>query len=130
MKRKDFEDYRDIKLEINQLLAEKKSLNILPGKVADGMPRAKNQTSDATIQTVLKILAIEDSIYYNIRRLAQIRDGVEAAIEGLKSKERTLMRLRYYDGLKYREIAAKMHYDKDYIAKMHGKILARLVDDE
>lgn len=60
-------------------------------------------------------------------RLIGERDAIEHAIETLSdSRQRTVLRLRYLDGLKWEEVAERMCYCLQWVFKLHRKALEQL----
>lgn len=50
----------------------------------------------------------------------------EKAVEALKEPYRTLMQLRYIEGLKWEQIAEKMNYTEKHCYKLHRKAIYML----
>lgn len=117
----DYKEFRKVQEEYNDLQGRRQSLLSLKVKLLDGMPKAQSK-SDITGRTVVRLVELEEEI----ERLADLINTVEDAIERLDGREKTIMRLRYYDGLKFREIAHKMHYDTTYIYKLYKGIKEKL----
>lgn len=53
---------------------------------------------------------------------------IEDAIETLDSTERTLMRLRYIDGLSWQAIALRISYSWQQTHRIHARALIKLMD--
>jgi RNA polymerase sigma-B factor len=54
------------------------------------------------------------------------RDTVEGLLERLPERERTILRLRFWDDLSQSEIAARMHVSQMHVSRLLSRSLARL----
>ena len=82
----------------------------------------------------LEMLGHDDNITQPLRdlyreKLEELVEGqlkIEAAIEGLNSTERELMRLRYRDGADWTEVCATIHYEWTQTHRIHARALAKI----
>jgi RNA polymerase sigma factor for flagellar operon FliA len=58
--------------------------------------------------------------------LAELRQQVAQAIDGLPEKEKLVVSLYYYDELTMREIGEVLGYTESRISQMHTKAILRL----
>ncbi len=53
---------------------------------------------------------------------------IEEVIEGLGPVERTLMRLRYIEGLEWHQVADRIHYSWQQTHRIHKQVLIKIKD--
>ena len=71
---------------------------------------------------VIELLDMEEGVLDAIRRYAFIRDAVTDAILSLpKSNQIAVLHAKYVDGDRLEDIACYMHYNFDYVKKLHRK---------
>ncbi|HCM24092.1 MAG TPA: hypothetical protein DHW78_07205 [Ruminococcaceae bacterium] len=88
-----------------------------------GMPGG-GVAGDRVQDAVEKIVALEGEINAEIDRLLQVRGEIEKAIEAVPDDTlRTLLELRYIDGLTWEKIAVKLNYSYMHICRLHGKAI-------
>ncbi|MDD3230984.1 MAG: hypothetical protein PHE09_17485 [Oscillospiraceae bacterium] len=88
-----------------------------------GMPGG-GAAGDRIQDAVEKIVALEGEIDVEIDRLLQVRGEIEKAIKTVPDDTlRTLLELRYIDGLTFEQIAVRMNYAFRHITRLHGKAL-------
>lgn len=58
--------------------------------------------------------------------LAALQLRIEQAIEALDYTERKLVRLRYFDGLPWYRVAAKINYSEPQAKRIHSRALEKL----
>lgn len=130
MEKHQLKQYKHIKKEIAQLeskLADVEAALLYPkiqhlSKTPGGQPAAGNP------QEALAIYHIELRGLYKakLKELAAEQLAVEKAIERLESQERTLLRLRYLDGLTWEQICVKESYSWAQVHRHHAEALKKL----
>lgn len=91
----------------------------------DGMPHARGN-QDSIGQAIARRDRYQRLIDNKLDELIALREEIERAIEGLPSQDRELIRLRYIEGLRWEEIAVKLHYSIQHIYHRHGHILLKM----
>ena len=104
MTKEELQEYRPIKIELE-------ALAVMTRKIAPGCAQDDGLTE-----------------YYNNKkkRLTERLQQLEDALEGLEPTERTIMRLRYIDGLSWLAISRRVHYSKSQLRRIHVKALNKL----
>ena len=86
--------------------------------------------SSTSLDKIGDVVARQDKfqrlIDAKLDQLLELREHIEAAIEGLPPNDRLLLRLRYIDGLTWEQVAVELHYGYQWTLKRHGRILQRL----
>lgn len=69
---------------------------------------------------------------YRVKRqeLAERLRLIEEALETLGPTERTLMRLRYVEGLSWQAVSMRIHYSWKQTHRIHKNALRKLADDK
>lgn len=121
--------YQAIERRISRLLDEKKRWEEkakFVSPVYSDMP--KGGTSDKVQTAVCRIIEIEQQLDQQIDAQVDLREKIEAAVSGLKDEKlRDVMRYRYIDGMKLREVAAEMHYSYMQVCRMNGCALEEIM---
>ena len=124
-KKRWLSEYRRLEMLCDALIDERNRWMSRAEKVtldyAD-MPRCSGEDR---IQTAVDHLAeIDAQIGREIKTIEYRRAATVEAIQSVgDSKLRTLLRLRYIDGLTFEEISVRMHYSWRQIIRMHGTAL-------
>ncbi len=125
------EDYIYLGKEIDRLQEEIirrwSKLNAPP--VPDGMPRTPG-TADPTGNSVSAIMDLENLLYKKIDLYTLARRRAEEVISSLPARERLLLRLRYFEGLNWRQISFRIHYDEDHCRRIHREIMKKLPPED
>lgn len=120
--------YRDIKLERDRLEAMVARIEYgLNGLRMDGMPRS-GKVSDPTGQQAIEHTRVMDLYMQKAAELDKALLEIEAAIECLGPRERTLIRLYYVDGLTWEEVCVAMTYSWRQVHRIHAQALEQLKD--
>ncbi len=91
-----------------------------------GMPGG-GAAGDRIQDAVEKIVALEGEINVEIDRLLQVRGEIEKAIKTVPDDTlRTLLELRYIDGLTWEKIAVKLDKSYQWICELHGRALKKI----
>ena len=102
-------------------------------KMIDQMTKATQTLSGDVVQSTkdphvfdsLGELAME--IKRSVKQSQQIKAEVLAAISKVQNTNyRTLLTLRYIDGLSWEEIAVEMHYSYRHACRVHGRALIEI----
>lgn len=91
----------------------------------DGMPRSG---SGGGIEHQIELIdAAERRLDRERGKALKLLEAIEDLIEGLEDyRQKTLIRLRYIDGLSWEQIAQEMHWSERTVYNIHGKALAEL----
>lgn len=126
MTKKQLRDYRDIKLEKDELERKIAAMEYGPGGLRmDGMPRS-GKISDPTGQQGLDHAEVLEMYKRKVAELDKAILEVETAIECLEPRERTLIRLYYIDGLTWEEVCVEMCYSWRQVHRIHAVALEKL----
>lgn len=118
--------YRDLKLERDRLEAMVAALEYGPsGLRLDGMPRS-GKPGDPTGQQAIDHTQVKDLYKQKVTELNAAILKIEAAIECLEPRERTLIRLYYIEGLTWEEVCVSIHYEWAQVHRIHAAALAKL----
>lgn len=128
MTRELLKSYRDLKLERDQL-------EILIGNLEQtlyaprspnlsGMPRSGSGSQ--TENAVIRHADLMNQYKRKTDELAKVIRTIEKAIDCLQSKERTLMRLYYVEGMTWEEVGTVMHYSWSQLHRIHARALEML----
>ena len=118
--------YRDLKRERDRLEAMVTALEYGPGGLRlDGMPRS-GKIGDPTGQQAIDHTQVRDLYLQKVAELDKALLEIEAAIEKLEPRDRTLIRLYYVEGLTWEEVCVAMHYEWAQIHRIHAKALEKL----
>lgn len=123
--------YRDLLREIEELEHEKRRVldRYLAPPQPTGMPGGSGNP-DRLGEVAARREKYQIQIDEKLDELIELRAEIEAAIAGLPSAERRLIRLRYIQGRSWRWIGREMHYSEDWLWKLHGRILVKLREKE
>jgi RNA polymerase sigma factor for flagellar operon FliA len=107
--------------DFHRILDEVKGVNLLSMDDQDG-PLAHLEA-----EQILKAQGMDDSEDpLGLLGLAELRQQVAQAIDGLPEKEKLVVSLYYYDELTMREIGEVLGYTESRISQMHTKAILRL----
>ena len=108
--------YRNIRLERDKLaeMIEEMESTICSPKVPrlDGLPSGGSEPGSKVEQMVIKHAILLSRYREKMAELSQAILDVEAAIEVLEPRERSLIRLHYIQGLTWEEVCVAMNYSK------------------
>lgn len=85
-------------------------------------------TKDILGELIAKKIAVEEEINKKLQYSYELLRKIENAIKALPQREQHLIRARYIDGKKWREICEEMHYSWRQIHRIHKKALEKLKD--
>ncbi len=128
MTRTMLKSYRDLKLErdrlgilihnLEQTLYSPRSPNL------SGMPRSGS--GSPTENAVIRHADLVNQYNGKMEELARAIRTIEKAIDRLPSKERTLIRLYYIEGMTWEETGVVMQYSWSQLHRIHARALAML----
>jgi DNA-directed RNA polymerase specialized sigma24 family protein len=125
--------YRALHTEYHHIVAEMARLESLMesprGANLDGMPHSPG-AGDPISGVVAQHVELVERYSLQLARLASAQLAIEKMIDGLEPLERTLMRLRYIDGLEWESVCVAMNYSWRQTHRMHARILDKLADPE
>lgn len=117
--------YRAMEHKIQRVLEELEQWKSKAQKVTrafDGVPGGRE--GDLLPQCVGKIMELEEELNAQIDRMVDKRREIEGAIARVPNpQQQEVLSLRYIDGLSWERIAAKLHYAKQHIHRIHGRAL-------
>lgn len=121
--------YRKLDTEIDRKCEELSRWRSRAEKITPTLSQAPGGggNGDRVADAVEKIMGIEEEINADVDRLISIRSEVEKAIKSVPDETlRTLLELRYIDGLTWEKIAVRMNYCYMQVCRLHGKALAEI----
>lgn len=134
MTKEQLRAYRDIKLERDKL---KDLLDELEGSIysfksprMDGMPSGNGQPGNPVESAAIKHQDLLARYEAKAAALDEALTEIEKAIDTLSSRERTLIRLYYAQGLTWEEVCVAMNYSWRQIHRIHSGALKALRDQE
>lgn len=134
MTKEELKQYLHIKRERQQiasLLAELEATMAAPAtQKLTGMPRNPSGHKSSVETMVERHTALLEQYREKLEQLDEAQAKIEAAIETLDSVERTLMRHRYIEGMKWEEICVEMSYCWRNVHNIHAAALQKLKKDE
>jgi RNA polymerase sigma factor (sigma-70 family) len=96
----------------------------------DGMPRGGSGPSDPVGALAGKHLSLCEQYEATVAQLSKQMEEIEQAIEVLAPLERVLIRLHYFQGFTWEQIAVELNYTRRHITRMHGRVLEKLQQGE
>lgn len=110
---------REIREEIDDLRMNK----MFPALIQDGMPHGSSCGDLSAYAAQLDELLVE--LKDQMEKRIRIRREITRKIESMRDEtEKTVLRLRYIQWLRWEQIAERMGYSLRNITKIHGKALA------
>ena len=112
----------------NRQLEELKELKTsIRSPVITGMPKCQSFESRDKLEELLdKICRLEREKADEIEELVDKKLYWSEQFRGLDTEESTVMEMRYFENLKWFEIADEMNYGQRAIHNIHGRALANL----
>ncbi|MDO4285189.1 MAG: hypothetical protein Q4C60_07605 [Eubacteriales bacterium] len=116
--------------EIDDLVRERERLLTTLGPRALRLKEVDVQTSlpgDMMAETMAAVVSLEREIQISIHDLAMQQARAEQMIRQVDSDvHRRLLRLYYFDGLRWWQVAEEMEYTEAHVRKMHSKALEEI----
>lgn len=122
--------YKNLRLERDKLarMLEELEATIFGPKAVkyDTMPRGGSGPSDPVAELAGRHLALREDYARTVAELTVQMAEIEQAIEPLEPTQRTLIRLHYFQGLTWEQVAVEMGYTWRHVHRLHGKALEKL----
>ena len=83
------------------------------------LPGGASKERDRMATDVVRLLELEDQLKARVMEYETELIVIDEALAALPSPEQEIMRLRYVDGLEWRQVAAKLHYSEDRCWALH-----------
>ena len=119
--------YRYIKLErdcIADMIAELEGVMYNPRtQRMDGIPRNRSGAGSEVEGVAVKRIELLERFRKKDAECSEAMAEIESAIEILESRERTLIRLHYIQGLTWEEVCIAMNYSWRQVHRIHAKAL-------
>lgn len=132
MTTKEFlQQYRDAEEAINGRLEEISRLRAMAMNVTQTLSKAPahGHESDKIATIVSKIVDMEREVDGGIDRLQDMKKAVCAAIMAVPDTgQRTVLRMRYVNCLRWEEIAVRLNYTYRHVTRLHGQALKTVED--
>lgn len=117
---------REIKYHIRELT---ETIGGLKAQQITGMPKHGGCTS-ALEESVIQLNELQ--MYYAGKILSWYSEvrRIERAMQGIDEIEATAIRMYYFHGLTWEQVADRMNYTRDGINKIHGRAIDKLSQDK
>ena len=115
--------YRNMDADVVRLLRERERWESRAMRMTSSLSRTPggSGSSHGLEDAVAQIADIETQISAQIRLLRERRAKIVAAIEQIPdARQRTVLGLRYVDGMSFGQVAHAMHYSERSVYKLHG----------
>ena len=126
----DLRLYRHLKKEARELadqIEELEMIMIVPGcQQITGMPMHNNGEHDKIANVIAKSEQLRKAYFEKMDMLLDLQAEIEAAVDKLEPKERRLIRLYYFVGLTWEEVAVQMEYAWAQVHRLHNICLKKL----
>lgn len=128
---REYKNLRQERDKLARMLTELEEVIYSPkAQQLHGMPRNSSGALCPTENLALKHLDIEAKYKEAVEMLTAQMAEIEKAIEPLAPTERTLIRLHYFQGLTWEQVAVEMGYTWRHVHRLHGKALEKLQNEE
>lgn len=92
-----------------------------------GMPKGKGYTKSDKLESILdRISDLQDIIDEDAKRLIELKLVWMNRISELNHNECLLLKLRYFEGWSWSDIASEMNYEDRQVYRLHGRALQNL----
>lgn len=118
--------YRDEDADIDSLIEERAVWMDRATKITTGVGGVAGGGDErgAMESAALRIAEIGSELDERIRRQNEVRREIRSAIARVKDPTlRSLLRLRYINGLRFEQIADLLHYSVRWTIRLHGRAL-------
>lgn len=126
--------FRDLKAERDDLLEQIEELETMlygpKGQNLDGMPRGGGGDNGAREAKLDKLKPLREKYNAKVMEMTAELEAIEASIEPLEPRERRLIRLYYFKGLTWEQVAVEMNYSWRQVHNIHGMALEQLRTEE
>lgn len=95
--------------------------------IITGMPKQKGFTeSDKLESIIVKIDKLEEDIRDNAEKMVEAKRFWLVEVNKLDHKDQLLIKLRYFEGKTWSEVARAMNYSNRQLHRKHGEILQKM----
>ena len=129
MTKERLRSYRTLAQEKKQLEHQIEAIEaaLYRPKIAKYKPsQGKASGGNTTEDLAAKHLELLDLYQDKLAGLAKEQLAIEQALDSLPSKERTLLRHKYLEGLTWEEVCVAMHYSWMQVHRIHSRALETL----
>lgn len=113
--------------ELNELRLIAYSTPIASYKEAIGSAPGTNQSK--TENFVLRITEYEEKIKETMQKYVEEKEKIASAIDSLQDlTERAILRMRYINGLTFKEISQNINYTRSRTYEIHDEALRKIVN--
>lgn len=129
----DLRKYKNIKaemLELQERITELTSIMTAPRvPQLTGMPGGSHSEHDKIGNAVAKVEKLRSLYYEKLGVLADLQLTIEMAIEKLPTDDQMLLRLYYFSGYTWEQVAIRLGINWRSVHRRHAAILERLAQD-
>ena len=129
---KEIKEYKSIQAEITQIESEIDRLESIKNSPRishlTGMPRSGRVTDGMDI--IARIDELITAYYRCLGALLELQAEVEKQLAALGREERVVIRYKYVDGMRNRDIADKMNYSESTIKRRIKAAMQKQEDDD
>lgn len=129
----DLRKYKNIKaemLELQERITELTSIMTAPRvPQLTGMPGGSHSEHDKIGNAVAKVEKLRSLYYEKLGVLADLQLTIETAIEQLPADDQMLLRLYYFSGYTWEQVAIRLGINWRSVHRRHAAILERLAQD-
>lgn len=129
----DLRKYKNIKaemLELQERITELTSIMTAPRvPQLTGMPGGSHSEHDKIGNAVAKVEKLRSLYYEKLGVLADLQLTIEMAIEKLPADDQMLLRLYYFSGYTWEQVAIRLGINWRSVHRRHAAILERLAQD-
>ena len=130
MNNEELFQYSDIKKEIEHIKEQIARLNsqmINPRTtILSDMPKGPIADNDQMLNNLIKLDELRNKYISLLEELCDRQLQIEEQIKNLEPIERDLIRYRYFDGLKWKDIFEKIGYAQRQTFRIHDKAMLKL----
>jgi RNA polymerase sigma factor (sigma-70 family) len=121
---------RDMRLQIeslNERIARLRSaLESCTPKPLTKMPKSTPIVQDRLAKSISKLVEMETELQHKLIDLAVLYEEVERWLDELPPTQAFVVRLRYVDGMSWRQVARETGYSYDRVRHIHSDVLKKL----
>lgn len=132
MTKAQLKEYKEIQKERDALAEQLAALEaVLYGPKAqrlDGMPRSGSGGGSQLENLADRHMELRRQYEAKVAELTARLEEIEQAITVLEPRERAIIRLHYFQGYTWEQVAVEMCYTWRHVHRIHGKALERLRD--
>lgn len=125
--------YTDVHKEIKHLEEELEKLEAkrLGPRISiiTDMPTSPSYSNDQMERNLIKLEELKEKYDQLLEKLCEAQLKIEERIDKLEPHERDLIRYRYIDGLKWKDVCEKTGYSQRQMFRIHAAALKKLEDD-